>query len=149
VFTEEEWKAFCEVIGNPFWATEKRFATLSRRKENEDELDQLIEEWTVEKEAWEVTKLMQEQGVAAAVAETGEDLLLYDEQMKNREYYIEMDYPDGKAFCENTTIRFSETPSKVRRVAPTMGQDNEYVFKEILGMSEDEINQYYVDGVFD
>ena len=150
VFTEEQWKIFCDVIMNPSWSKEERFATLLRRKENEDELDKLVEEWTMGKTSEEVMKLLQAKRVAAGVVETGEDILFFDEQVKTREYYIELDHPDGKAFCENVAIKFSETPGRVRRPGPpTPGQDNEYVFKEILGMSEDEINQYYVDGAFD
>jgi benzylsuccinate CoA-transferase BbsF subunit len=149
VFTEEEWRAFCEIIGNPSWTREDRFATLLRRKENEDNLDRLIEEWTQERSAWEVMKRMQEKGVSAGVAETGEDLVHHDEQMKFREYYVELDHPNGKAYCENAAIGFSETPCHVRRPGPTMGQDNEYVFKEILGMSEEEINLCYAEGALD
>ena len=75
--------------------------------------------------------------------------LQHDEQMKARQYYVEMDHPDGKAYCENANIGFSETPCQVRSPGPVMGQDNEYVFKEILNMSEDEINMLYVEGAFD
>ncbi|MBW2370383.1 MAG: CoA transferase [Deltaproteobacteria bacterium] len=149
VFTEAQWKAFCEVIGSPSWSRQTRFSTLSERKENEAELDRLIEEWTHEMRAWEVMKKMQAKGLAAGVVETGEDLLTRDEQFRAKKYYIELDHPDGKAYCENAVIGFSDTPGSVRRAAPIMGQDNEDVFKEILGMSEEEINQCYVDGAFE
>ena len=149
VFTEAEWKAFCDVIGNPSWTAEERFLTLMRRKENEDGLDRLIAEWTKEKTAEEVMKLMQGKGVAAAVVETSEDLLSRDEQIRARNYFITLAHPDGECFVENITIGFSDTPSRIRRPGPTLGQDNEYVYKEILGMSEEEINQCYVDGAFD
>lgn len=150
VFAEEEWSALCEVIGNPSWIVEERFATLSDRKENEDELDEMIEQWTSERSAWDVMKLMQAKGVAAGVVETGEDILLHDEQVKAKGYYVELDHPDGKAFCEGVAIGLSDTPGKVRRPGPpVMGHDNEYVFREILGMTEDEVNEYYVEGAFD
>jgi benzylsuccinate CoA-transferase BbsF subunit len=149
VYSEEEWRRFCGVLGNPPWTMEERFTTLVKRKENEDDLDQLVEAWTMERNPEQVTRLMQAEGVAAGVVETGEDILLHDEQIKARDYFVTLDHPAGNVLCENTTIMFSETPSKVRRAGPTMGQDNEYVYGEILGMPEEEINQYYVDGVFD
>jgi benzylsuccinate CoA-transferase BbsF subunit len=153
VFSEDEWKAFCAAIGNPTLMADGRFVTLHERKENEDELDKLVEGWTKDKSPWEVMNLLQAKGVAAGVVETGEDLVLYDEQFKAREYYVELDWPHenpvGKAYCENTMIRFSDTPCKVRRAAPVMGQDNDYVYGQILGMSEEEIAQCYVEGVFD
>ena len=46
VFTSEEWEAFCHVIGDPPWTKEQRFATLDLRKQNEDELEKLVAEWT-------------------------------------------------------------------------------------------------------
>jgi benzylsuccinate CoA-transferase BbsF subunit len=148
VFSEKEWKACCDVMDNPSWTAESRFLTLMGRKENEDELDKLIAQWTKEKPPEEVMHLMQSAGVAAGVVETGEDMFL-DEQMKARNYLTTMDHPDGQCLLENIIIGFSDTPGKIRRPAPTLGQDNEYVFKEMMGMSEEEINQGYVDGAFD
>jgi benzylsuccinate CoA-transferase BbsF subunit len=150
VFNEEQWASFAQVIGNPSWTTEARFATLVRRKENEDELDSLIQEWTISKTPEEIMKSLQARGVATGVVETGEDILYHDEQVKARQYYKELDHPEGKAFCENITIGLSKTPGAVRKPGPSsIGQDNEYVFKEILSMSEDEINECYVAGAFD
>ena len=149
VFSGEEWSAFCNALGNPEWTKEDRFSTLLQRKTNEDELDRLISEWTKDKPAWEIMKQMQAKGVAAGVAETGEDLVLYDEQLIEKKHYMELDHPHGKVYCENAVIGFSETPCSVRRPGPLMGQDNEYVFQNILSMSEDEINLCYVEGAFD
>ncbi len=87
--------------------------------------------------------------IAAGVVETGKDLLEWDEQIKERNYYIELDHPDGRSLCENITINLSRTPGRVGRAGPSMGHDNEYVYKKILGMSENEVNQCYVDGTFD
>lgn len=150
VFNEEQWNAFTNVIGNPPWTLDERFTTLARRKENEDELNKLVQKWTIEKTAEDVMKLLQSKKIAAGVVETGEDILLHDEQVKFRQYYVELDHPNGKAFCENITTEFSEIKGEVRKAAPAnIGQDNEYVFKRILRMSEDEINKCYVAGAFD
>jgi benzylsuccinate CoA-transferase BbsF subunit len=149
VFTDEKWRNFCDVIDNPPWTIEERFTSLLRRKENEDALDKLVNQWTVERTAEEVMQLMQAKKIAAGVVETGKDLLEWDEQIKERNYYIELDHPDGRSLCEDITIRLSNTPGRVSRCGPIMGQDNEYVYKEILGMSENEVNRCYVDGTFD
>jgi benzylsuccinate CoA-transferase BbsF subunit len=149
VLDERQWRAFCDVIGHPPWTTDSRFSTLSRRKENEDEVNKLVETWTSERTPEEVMQAMQAERVPAGVVGTGKDVL-FDAQVQSREYYIEMEHPDGKAFCENIAIKFSETPGRIRRLGPASpGQDNEYVFKEILGMTEDEINLGYVEGAFD
>ena len=59
VFTDEEWQGFKRALGNPPWAEDKRFATLSGRLKNRVELDRLVEEWTKEHTAEEVMALLQ------------------------------------------------------------------------------------------
>lgn len=148
VSTETEWKSLCEAIGNPSLATDIRYSTLSKRKENEDELDRLVENWTTIRSRWEVMNILQSHDVPAGVVETGEDLVTRDENYRSYEYYIELPYRDGRAYCENTMLGFSDTPCRVRHAAPEMGQHNDYVYGELLGMSEDEIVQCYVEEVF-
>jgi len=148
VFTDVEWKVLCHIIGDVSLIEDDKFATLYKRKENEDKLDKAVENWTRDKSAWDVMHLLQRAGIAAGVVETGEDLVLKDEQYKAHQYYVDLPYGGGKAYCENTILRFSETPCKVRNAAPEMGQHNDYVYRELLGMSEEEVIQCYVDEVF-
>jgi len=148
VFTDEEWKSFCQAIGNPPWTKEERFATLLGRKENEDELDRLIEEWTRERTPEEVMALMQKNGVAAGVVQNMEDLMVKDPQLRAREFYQVREHPElGAVTYDGLQFKFSATPGDIFR-APLLGEHNDYVYGEILGMSEEEINQCIVDGVF-
>lgn len=149
VFTDEQWDSLREVMGRPVWAADARFSSLAARKANEDELESRVSQWTRTRTAEDVMNLLQKSGVPAGVCQTGEDLMLRDEHVKARECFVELDYGDGKALCENVFIRLSETPGKLRRPGPTMGQDNEYVYREVLGLSEDEVNQLYIDGALD
>ncbi len=87
VFTDEEWQSFYKVIGNPAWTEEPRFSTLQSRKENKDELERLVEEWTIDHSAEEVMSVMQAAGVAAGILQTGEDLLEYGPQLKHRHFF--------------------------------------------------------------
>ena len=82
---------------------------------------------------------LQEQGVAAGVVKDARDLA-DDPQLKVRGFFIELDHPEfGKVMSDATPIRLSETPARYRRVAPARGQDNNYVYGKLLGMSEDEL----------
>ncbi|MDF1554583.1 MAG: CoA transferase [Deferrisomatales bacterium] len=149
VLTEEHWRAFGEVLGRPAWVQDAKFSTLAGRKENEDELERHVEEWTATRTAEDVMRRLQARGVPAGVCQTGEDLLEHDEHVKARNCFVELDYEGGKALCENTFIGMSATPGSVRRAGPTMGQDNEYVYREVLGLAEDEVNDLYVEGALD
>jgi crotonobetainyl-CoA:carnitine CoA-transferase CaiB-like acyl-CoA transferase len=147
VFTDGEWGSFGRVIGNPAWASSPKFATLLARKENEEELDRLVEEWTVERSAEEVMGMMQAAGVAAGVLETGEDLLDHDPQLRHRHYFWELDHPEvGKYQAPGSSFVLSRSPCELRR-APLMGEHNEYALKEALGMSDEEIAEMVIEGV--
>jgi crotonobetainyl-CoA:carnitine CoA-transferase CaiB-like acyl-CoA transferase len=147
VFTDEEWEAFGKVIGNPAWAKDPKFATLLSRKKNEAELDRLVEEWTVNHTAEEVMKLMQEAGVAAGVAQKAEDIY-NDPQLRQRNIFWKMNHKEIGEFTHmGQPSDLSKTPAEARMPAPCLGEHTDYVCKEILGLSEDEINNLLVEGI--
>ena len=150
VYTGEEWQKFCEVIGNPALAEDPRFATLLARKENEEELDRLVNEWTISRSAEEVMDLMQAAGVAAGVVATGEDLLDHDPQFKHRQTFVELEYPGIGKYRTQIGAHFmlSKYTCELNR-APLMGEHNEYVFKEILGVPDDDFDKLVSEGVID
>ena len=149
VTTKEEWTDFCGVIGNPEWTKEQRFCTLTGRKENEDELDRFVEEWTTGHLAWDVMKLMQDGGVPAGVVETGEDQLEHDLQTKHRGFFQELDHPRlGKHHAMTSPFQLSKMPCVVER-SPLLGEHNEYVLKEILGLSDEEVVDLVINGVLE
>jgi benzylsuccinate CoA-transferase BbsF subunit len=149
VFNDEEWENFCKVIGSPTWSKSPKFSTFLGRKENEDELDRLIEDWTINVKAEDVMTMMQEAGVAAGVVETGEDQLEHDPQTKYRNMFPELDHPAlGKHHAVASPFIMSKVPCEVRR-CPLLGEHNEYVLKELLGMSDDEISGLVIDGALE
>ena len=150
VFTDEEWRSFCQVIGNEALSTDPRFSTLQARKENEAALDALVNEWTSRHSAEDVMTLMQDAGVAAGVVETGEDLLDNDPQLRHRHTFTELEYPGIGKYRSQTGTHFLMSKYQCEMsVAPKMGEHNEYVFKGVVGMSDAEYNQLVKDGVID
>ena len=145
VFTEEEWQAFCQVVGRPEWIKDARFSTLWERKRNEDELEKLIETWTVNYTAEQVEALMQNAGVPAGVVESTKDLLS-DPQLKRRGTFRELNHKTmGPILRVGPASRFSRT-CDVQFAPPILGEHNSYVLGEILHLSEDEISDLYAEG---
>lgn len=139
VATDEEWQAFCNAAGHPEWASDERFADTYSRWKNERELNDLIGEWTVNYTHYEVTEILQKAGVAAIPSFSNEEIFS-DPHFKARELAVEVEHPSmGKQVVLGPPWRLSETPARVTKSAPTMGENNEYVFGEILGMSGKEI----------
>ena len=147
VTTDNEWQILCQVIGNPAWAQEPRFATLVARKKNEDELEHLMGEWTKGYTPEEVMVMLQDAGVPAGVVATAQDLF-EDPQLKRRGHFVPLEHKViGIQQYSMPAYRLSETPPQLRRAAPCLGQDNEFVYKEILGYSDEEVTQFVLDGV--
>lgn len=150
VFTDDEWKAFCDVIGNPSWTRDPKFSTLLARKENEDELDRLVQEWTVARSPEDVMMLMQQAGVPAGVVQDAEDILASDPQLRTRGYYVYLDHSvTGRSAYDGIAYKLSETPGRLTRAAPRIGEHTEYVCREILGMTEEEMDEYLAEGVIE
>jgi crotonobetainyl-CoA:carnitine CoA-transferase CaiB-like acyl-CoA transferase len=147
VSTDEEWERFCSIIGSPAWSQDSRFASLEGRKENEEELDRLVAEWTINYTAEEVMSIMQAAGVAAGVVATGEDLMEHDPQLKHRQLFRELDHPEiGRYHGVTPAFILSKCPSEIER-APLMGEHNEHVLKEVLGITDEEIKELINEGI--
>ena len=149
VFTDAEWKAFCKVIGDPEWTQQEKFKTLFGRKQNEDELNRLVEEWTKEYTPEEVMHRMQQSGVIAAVVQRVEDVVESDPQLKHRHFFWTLKHPEcGEGIHNRTTYLLSKTPSELRRPAPCLGEHTDLVCRELLKMPEDQYVSLLLDNVF-
>ncbi len=147
VSSDDEWRGFKQAAGNPPWAEDRKFATLSGRLENAEELDRLVEMWTREHTAEEVIALLQGQGVAAGVVQDATDLAK-DPQLKARNFFIELDHPElGRTISDTTPIKLSATPAKYRRAAPVKGQDNDYIYGKLLGLTGNELAELKKQGI--
>lgn len=141
IATDEEWQAFCAAAGHPEWADDERFADAYCRHQNEAELDQLVSTWTIGHTHYEVTQILQRAGVPAMPSFSNEEIF-NDPHFRARGLATEVDHPAmGKQVVLGPPWRFSETPARVERSAPTIGEHNEYVFGELLGISGREIQR--------
>jgi benzylsuccinate CoA-transferase BbsF subunit len=149
VETDDEWHSFCNVIGNPKWTEDPKFSTLSARKENEDELDKLVEASIINLTAETAMNRMQEAGVPAGLLENGEDILENDPQLRHRRLFRNLEHPDmGTYRAPRVPFLLSKTPDDLHR-APLLGEHNEYILKELLSISDDEIADLVIAGVIE
>ena len=147
IFTDEDWQALCKVLGNPPWTKEARFSTLWQRRQHIEELNQLLERWTAQYSPEEVMSLLQGAGVAAGVVKDAGELA-EDPQLAARGFFIEALHPVlGRTVFDSTPIRLERTPARFRQAAPLLGQDNRYVYQELLGIGNQELSRYIEDGV--
>ncbi len=156
VQNDEQWAGLCRAIGNPEWSGEPEFATIEGRLSNQDRLDSLIGEWTAQLTADDAMERLQQEGVPASIVSQGDDLYA-SEHLKARDFYRptpsyvaergtpawEWEKRDSLAW--SSPVRMSETPMEFGNYS-NVGEDNDYVFREILGMPESQVEALKEDG---
>ena len=141
VATNREWEGLCRTMGQPDLIEDKRFSSNDRRYENQDELDEIISEWTRDKDNYMVMERLQKAGVAAAPTMSSKRLF-EDPHVRDRGVFLQVQHPViGQDWVIAPPWRLSETPARIHRHAPLLGEHNEYVFGELLGMSTEEIKR--------
>jgi crotonobetainyl-CoA:carnitine CoA-transferase CaiB-like acyl-CoA transferase len=141
VGTDDEWRALCGAIGQPALADDPRFVTAALRKQNEAELDRIIETWTASRDRWEITEKLQAAGVAA-FPNLGAKDLVEDPHMKARGYHVQLPHPVvGTRIHAGIGWKMSATPCHVRKAAPMLGEDTDTILKSLLGYSSQEIER--------
>ncbi|MDD5127806.1 MAG: CoA transferase [Dehalococcoidales bacterium] len=141
VTSDAEWAAFLKVLGSPDWAKDGKYADSTGRWQHQDELDKHIGAWTEHYDHYEVVTMLQAAGIAAGPVLSPPELL-QDPHLNARGYFQEVErklvgthrYPVPTA-----AMRFSRCPISIRRPSPMVGEHNEYVFGNLLGMSPPEI----------
>ncbi len=135
-------RRLCAVIGQPELADDERFSTHTARGANVQELDDLITEWTRTKTTTEVNQLMQEAGVPAGGVYRAPEMLS-DPQFRARDAIIDTpteEWPNLK--MQNVFPKMSRTQGEVRWTgAATLGAHNEEIYGELLGLTEEELEQ--------
>lgn len=147
--SEDQWRGLCEALGQASWATKPEFATNAARLVHREELEACIAEWTRAREQVEVETVLQQHGVPVYRSATSEDVIA-DPQLAHRGHLLTVEHAElGPVVIENARAIFSETPAQIHRAGPIYGQANDYVLREILKLSDDEVVEYLAAGALD
>jgi crotonobetainyl-CoA:carnitine CoA-transferase CaiB-like acyl-CoA transferase len=142
--SDEEWQSMVKLIGkspSSSWAADVKFASKTGRKEHRDELDRKLSQWTRKWTVKQAFRLLQESGVAAGIPSSGEDLF-HDIQLRARGHIVESEaQPWGKITHHGLPGIPSRSAADAARPAPWIGAHNDQVFGEILGLSEERIEE--------
>ena len=135
------------VMGKPELAEDDRYATHSARGANMAELDEIITDWTAKQGADAMLSLLAENGVPAGRIFRAKDMLV-DPHFIARDAIIRITHPEfGELPMQNVFPKLSKTPGRVRAVGPELGQDNEAVYGNLLGLTADERERLHSEGV--
>ena len=141
VHHEGDWRALALAIERADLLEEPGLSTPSGRRSRERELDAAISEWTAQLDEWEAFERLQKAGVPCGPSlDMGR---LHSERHLNEGgYLVPVEYPDGaERTLPTLPWRFDGQPTREVRPAPTLGQDSDYVYRELLGLGTDEIEE--------
>jgi crotonobetainyl-CoA:carnitine CoA-transferase CaiB-like acyl-CoA transferase len=149
VTTEEEWQAFCTVLGHPAWTRRRRFATLAARLQHVTQLDRRVEAWTRTLPSLTVMTLLQEAGVPSGVVQNGADIYR-DPQLHHRGFFVDLEHARmGWVPYEGHQFRLSANPGALWSPAPLLGEHTHTVLRDLLRLSALEIAYLEDRGVLD
>jgi crotonobetainyl-CoA:carnitine CoA-transferase CaiB-like acyl-CoA transferase len=137
VTSQPEWRALCGLIGRIDWS--EKYPDAASRKADEDEIDAAIEAWTVQRDAHEAFLLLQAQGIPAAPSLTNSQLAR-DAHLAARDVFVDVPHPviGTHRLMRAPWIFRDNSVCSIRRHGPLLGQDNDHVLGELLGLSAEE-----------
>ena len=146
ITSEEEWREFKRALGNPSWAGEEQFSNAYNRWKNQNALDKLIEEWTINHSKYDVMHMLQKEGIPAGPVMNASDSYS-DPHLKDRDFFEQATHQDaGTHLYPGMAWKLSKTPLSIRKPPVRFGEDNEYVYKHILGVSDEEYVELIAQG---
>lgn len=149
VGSDEAWSALAGVAGPQGWAADAAYKTAGGRLANAGKLHEQVRDWTRTQDAHALMKRLQNAGVCAGVVQTAKDLVEKDEQIASRRDFVTIDHPEmGPVLYNGSPFVLSRTPAHLRS-APLIGEHNDKVFGEWVGIADPERARMKDGGVFD
>jgi crotonobetainyl-CoA:carnitine CoA-transferase CaiB-like acyl-CoA transferase len=144
---DDTWGRLVGAIGEP-WAEDAAFATLAGRLAQQDELDERIGKWTSSRAAAATVRELLEAGVAASVVKSPAERIDEDDELAAWGLFPVVDHPAiGSVRVEGLPLHLSETDWSVSDPAPCLGEDNDEVYRDVLGLDDREIDALRKEGV--
>lgn len=141
------WVKLCEVMGRPELASDERYDKNPKRVERYMELRPVIQEWTRSYTTKEVVELLLENGVPASPINNLAQVV-EDPHAQAREMFVHVQHPAaGDTVLNGSQFKMTETDPQIERPAPLLGQHNEEVYRELLGLSAGQIDELAKQGI--
>ena len=140
-------RRLAQAMEQPELAADERYATHSARGQSMQELDELIARWTATLDAEALLERLHDNGVPAGRIYKAKDMLT-DPHFAAREAIVRLTHPDlGELAMHNVVPKLSETPGRVRHVGPELGEHNDEVYRDLLGLDDEGLASLRSAGV--
>ena len=137
----------CTAMQSPDLSNDARYRDHVARGTHQQELDAIIAQWTATLGTRELLELLEKHGVPSGLIYRTADML-EDPHFTAREAIVSTSHPHfGTLRMQNVAPRLSATPSSIRTPAPEIGQHNDEIYRELLGIDPTAIAAYRANGV--
>jgi crotonobetainyl-CoA:carnitine CoA-transferase CaiB-like acyl-CoA transferase len=144
---DADWRALAGRV-DAAWTREPRFADLAARIEHQDALDDQLAAWTRECDKFETAAVLQAAGVPATAVQKPEERIDKDPNTKAWGLWPTVEHTAmGSVRVDGLPVHHSVQDWEIERGAPCLGEHNDRVFGEILGLSASELSRLRDDGV--
>ena len=138
IFNDEQWEGLCRAMGRPDLVADERFSDQLSRLHNHNEVDKVIGEWTRQHDPYAIMHMLQRQGVPAGPVLDDRDAY-NDSHLKERGFFQELTQVDcGTHLYPGLAWKMSKIPNELRLPPCRLGEHNEYVYKQVVGVSHEE-----------
>ena len=149
--TDDHWHSLRRLMGDPGWAIDERYSSVTGRTANLETLDKHVTDWTRTMNAEQLMALCQANGVPAGVVQTGADMVESDPQFRRSRFLQQMDEPHpilGETPFDRLPLYFSRTPADTYRRSRNLGEDNAEVLGDWLDLPAADVRQGESEGYF-
>jgi crotonobetainyl-CoA:carnitine CoA-transferase CaiB-like acyl-CoA transferase len=146
--TDEQWLGLRRALGDPDWAGDPALAGATGRRGAHDRLDEELARWCADHDRDQLVELLADHGVPAAPVLAPREIA-FNPQMRARGFFETIEHPVvGTHALPGLPFRLSERRAGwLRLPPPTLGQHNEEVLRDVLGLGGDEIEALRSDGI--
>jgi len=147
--SDEQWHSLARLMGDPEWTSTAQYSHATGRYEHRALIDSKIAQWTQNQDAYELMTRCQNAGIPAGVVQNGVDLVERDPQLRASNFLFEFEdvHPEiGPTFADRLPIHFANTPCDQYSRVRALGEDNESVLRDWLGVSEEDFANTQAEG---
>lgn len=138
----------CDLMGQPDLKTDLRFCKVTDRVANHEAMKQILEEWTTQYTVDEVADMLNKAGIPGCPINTIDRIAVDPQIAVDRNMFPEIDHPvAGKMRLTNNALKFTHENTDPAAPAPTLGQDNEWLYQNLLGLDKEKISSLSADGI--
>ena len=145
VRNEDDWLALCRNLGQPDLASDPSFSDPINRRLNQEQLDEVIASWTSVRTSYQVMRSLQGAGVPVGAVLTSKQALT-DPQYLAREFFETVHNPPEVGLRPKGYVgrgwKFSKSEAAIKGPAPLLGEANDYVLGELLGIDPARLREF-------